>query len=71
MLIAENRYEPQHVKFVSYTGRWPNLCRGVLTLMIDGEICKFGHESFNFDTWKYEDTNFEPFWESGGQEPHG
>lgn len=27
-----------HVKFVSYTGNYPNLCRGDLTLEIDGEI---------------------------------
>ena len=69
MLIAENGYEPQHVKFVSYTGRWPNLCRGVLTLVIDGEICKFGHESgdFDFEKWKYKDGNFDAFWESGGE----
>lgn len=35
MLINHNNNEFTHVKFVSYTGRWPNLCSGVLTLEID------------------------------------
>ena len=30
------------VEFVSYTGEFPNLCRGVLTLRIDGEEVRFG-----------------------------
>lgn len=29
------------VEFVSYTGEYPNLCRGILTLKIDGEIVEF------------------------------
>lgn len=31
----------KHVKFISYTGEFPNLCRGVLTLEIDGEVYCF------------------------------
>lgn len=38
-----------HVKFVSYTGNYPNLCRGDLTLEIDGEIVTFG---YGFDSSK-------------------
>lgn len=38
-----NAPEPEHVKFVSYTGKYPCLCSGVLTLLINGKTCVFGH----------------------------
>lgn len=44
-----------HVKFIYYTGRYPNLCGGILTLKIDGKIVKFGYGA-----------DYPPFWESGG-----
>ncbi len=53
------------VEFVSYTGKWPNLCGGVLTLNIDGEIYKFGHDYEVFGSWKT-DGNYAAFWHSGG-----
>ena len=65
----------KRVEFVSYTGRYPNLCGGVLTVKIDGEIVKFGHDYGNvgFDIEKnliFKDEigcpNQEPFWQSGG-----
>ena len=31
------RTMPRHVKFISYTGKYPNLCGGILTLEIDGK----------------------------------
>lgn len=49
-----------HVKFVSYTGRYPNLCSGILTLEIDGEEYKFG--GYGFD----DESIFKRFWYSGG-----
>ena len=45
----------QHVKFVSYTGVYPNLCSGVLTLEINGEKVAFGYGA-----------PYRPFWCSGG-----
>lgn len=27
----------REIEFKGYTGRWPNLCRGKLVLMVDGE----------------------------------
>lgn len=48
------------IEFVSYTGEYPNLCRGVLTLKIDGEVVKFGYSFLE------EKSDFEPFWVSGG-----
>lgn len=57
--------EPQHVKFVSYTGKYPNLCSGVLTLEIDGETYRFGHDYGWGNDWET-DGNYEPFWSSGG-----
>ena len=41
------------IKFISYTGKYPNLCSGVLTVDIDGKIVEFG-------------SNFDKFWTSGG-----
>lgn len=56
------------VEFISYTGKYPNLCRGVLTLRIDGKEIKFGHDynNYNFKTGKFEDNNYDSFWTSGG-----
>ena len=49
MLInSENLYTGK-VKFVSYTGKFPNLCSGVLTLNIDGKEVKFGHAIEEYD----------------------
>lgn len=38
-------FKPKNVEFVSYTGGWPNLCSGVLTLKIHGEEHRFGYRS--------------------------
>jgi hypothetical protein len=56
------------IKFISYTGKWPNLCSGVLTVEIDGKEYKFGHEIWDYDfkTNSYKTDNFEQFWMSGG-----
>ena len=53
------------VEFVSYTGECPNLCRGVLTLCIDGEEVRFGHNYGVFQSWKT-DGNYDAFWKTGG-----
>lgn len=60
--------ETKHVEFVSYSGKYPNLCSGVLTLRIDGLTYAFGHEvgSFDFKTSKFKDHNCAQFWHSGG-----
>lgn len=61
MLINRNNSETSHVKFISYTGRYPNLCSGILTLEIDGEIATFGYGFKSKDKPKYD-----KFWSSGG-----
>lgn len=53
------------IEFVSYTGKYPNLCRGVLTIRVDDEEVKFGHDYSVFESWKT-DGNYDSFWESGG-----
>ena len=50
-------FQEQHVKFISYSGQYPALCRGVLRLEIDGIEYSFG--------WG-EECNFRPFIRSGG-----
>lgn len=52
-----NNIAPQHVEFVSYTGKYPNLCSGTLILKIDGEEHRFGYNS----------GQHERFWISGGE----
>ena len=49
----------KYVEFISYDGKWPNLCSGILTLKINGKEEKFGSN--------YKDENLHPcFWHSGG-----
>ena len=55
--------EKPHVKFVSYTGQYPTLCHGVLTLNIDGVEERFGYDPFNMGISV---GNYDCFWESGG-----
>lgn len=55
--MAEKRIE-----FVSYDGKWPNLCRGELTLKVDGVF-----ERFHYSYYKSNDPHKHPnFWSSGG-----
>lgn len=69
MLINYSNNETNHVEFVSYSGRYPNLCSGVLVLRIDGLEYGFGHEvgSYDWKRHKFKDYNCEPFWHSGGE----
>ena len=52
------------IKFISYTGEYPNLCNGVLTVEIDGKIIQFGWE-YSVKELKQEDR-YDSFWTSGG-----
>lgn len=49
-----------HVKFVNYTGKYPCLCSGTLTLEIDGIEYTFGNI---YDEPK---SDYKRFWCSGG-----
>lgn len=60
MLVNKNDNTNSHVKFVNYTGKYPNLCSGILTLEIDGLEYTFG------STWENPKTDFKKFWCSGG-----
>ncbi len=62
-----------NIKFIDYTGKYPNLCSGILTLSIDGKIVKFGHNYsyYDYDTKTYtnedpNNPNFDKFWSTGG-----
>lgn len=72
MVVNNNNNDSnKRVKFISYTGDYPNLCTGVLTLEIDGKEYKFGHDYSNYRNGKHTDEdpnnpNFESFWCSGG-----
>ena len=58
MLINKPEKSPLwHVEFISYTGQYPNLCNGTLTLKIDDDEVTFGDHG----------TEMHPsFWASGG-----
>ena len=81
MLVNKKNSNTSRVKFISYTGEYPNLCSGVLTLEIDGKKYKFGHDftMYHFhkdiNDWVQEDEdpqnpNFNSFWSSGGCVSH-
>ena len=61
-----------NIKFISYTGKYPNLCSGVLTVDIDGKEYKFGHDvnDYDFEKQCYRNEipgrHFDEFWQSGG-----
>lgn len=61
MLINGDKALTNSVKFVSYTGRYPNLCSGLLTLEINGKKYTFGHD-YNTNT----EGEYDKFWTSGG-----
>ena len=54
-----------NIEFISYTGSYPNLCCGVLTLRIDGKDVQFG-QSWNNEKKCYTTENYACFWETGG-----
>lgn len=57
MLINKDQIPvTQHVKFVRYSGKFPNLCGGILTLEIDGKNVSFGSE------YKDKTVDYPRFW---------
>ena len=52
----------EHVKFVSYDGKYPNLCTGTLVLNIDGTDYSFGFTTVP----GMSKCDFPMFWHSGG-----
>lgn len=60
-----NYEQSKRVKFISYSGEYPNLCRGTLKLEIDGvEYCFHGYNDGT--NIKNEDGTYKRFWSSGG-----
>ena len=53
----------EHVKFVSYDGKYPNLCTGTLVLNIDGTDYSFGFTTVP----GMSKCDFPMFWHSGGR----
>ena len=54
--------DEKHIEFISYTGKYPALCYGVLTLKIDNEEVAFGFDLNDRDLG----GDFPIFWNSGG-----
>lgn len=72
-----NSSDPQHVKFISYDGKFPNLCSGMLHLIIDGQnylFCAISPEYSSSAKKKVEKIESEhgeckiceSFWSTGG-----
>lgn len=51
-----------HVRFVSYDGKHPNLCQGTLVLNIDGKDITFAPDKKRINNV----TVFPTFWSTGG-----
>lgn len=60
-MLVNNDGSTQHVTFVAYSGRYPNLCSGILVLRIDGVEYKF-HPYIMKPSAEYHPS----FWSSGG-----
>ena len=64
-----NKYEDEdnniiNIEFVKYTGRYPNLCSGTLTLKINNKLITFGNE---YDRDAKLITDYKSFWRTGGE----
>lgn len=57
MLINKPKMPP-HVFFISYTGKFPNLCGGLLRLHMEGQTVAFGSPAL------HKDAQYEQFWEA-------
>ena len=44
------------IKFISYTGKYPCLCLGVLTVEINGKKYKFGHD---FEHYQFKENRYD------------
>ena len=63
-MLIDTTPRKKHIKFISYTGKRPCLCQGILTLEIDGKIVTFGDK---YDMKERKPLcDFSSFWESGG-----
>ena len=56
MLINRSNEVNSNVEFVSYSGKYPCLCMGAVTLKIDGEEVKFGNK------YSHKDVGYPTFW---------
>ncbi len=67
-LANDTREHPAHVKFISYTGKWPSLCHGILTLEILGEKHTFGTQgTYGPKLPDGSSPEFQEFWSTGGR----
>ena len=62
MLRNSEKGKIRSVEFLSYTGKYPNLCSGTLTIKVDGETWCFND---NLSLCKGANTGHS-FWHSGG-----
>ena len=68
MLVNDRREHPAHVKFVSYSGKWPTLCSGILVLEIDGKTASFGDRGpFAKKLPDGTAPEYGKFWHTGGE----
>lgn len=56
------------IEFIDYTGKYPTLCMGILTVKINDKTYKFGENenTYNFTTNTYKEDCYPQFWTSGG-----
>lgn len=68
MLKNDDREHPAHVKFISYSGKWPTLCSGILILDICGCRVSFGDQGKYAKSLPDGSKPAHPkFWSTGGE----
>lgn len=53
-----------NIKFISYSGKWPNLCNGILCLEVNSKPYYFGYD-YKISN-NSSDIYYDKFWSSGG-----
>lgn len=61
MLINYDQKNTCNVRFISYSGKWPTLCSGILDLEIEGTVYRFGYGEKHEKFWRFHSKKLQHF----------